>query len=293
MGLDINGTKFLLFVRERLGVSFKKTAMIGRQKMNLTGEALGANLEKFGVGGAMANEILAAADGYAEPFFEMLGADEISSFDASDYENATFVHDFNQPIPDEFKNKFTAVLDGGTLEHIFNFPLAIKNCMEMVAVGGHFLAITPTNNYLGHGFYQFSPELFFRIFNKENGYEMRKTIIFEDHERAPWFEVVDPDEINERVTLLNSMPSYLLIVAEKTADVPIFEKTPQQSDYSAMWNEAKNGAGDKTSHQTHGKPPAKILRLPRTAIEHLRQNFSIKYGNLTKRRRHFKRMDDV
>ena len=68
------------------------------------------------------------------------------------------------------KNKYTLVIDGGCLEHIFNFPVAIKNCMEMLQEGGHFIGITPANNLMGHGFYQFSPELYFRIFSKENGF---------------------------------------------------------------------------------------------------------------------------
>jgi 2-polyprenyl-3-methyl-5-hydroxy-6-metoxy-1,4-benzoquinol methylase len=53
------------------------------------------------------------------------------------------------------------VFDGGTLEHIFDYPTAIKNCMKMVKPGGHLLLTTPANNWFGHGFYQFSPELFY------------------------------------------------------------------------------------------------------------------------------------
>jgi hypothetical protein len=34
-------------------------------------------------------------------------------------------------------------------------------------------AVTPANNQMGHGFYQFSPELFFRVFSQENGYLLR------------------------------------------------------------------------------------------------------------------------
>jgi len=41
----------------------------------------------------------------------------------------------SQPIDTIHKNKYDLVFDGGTLEHVFNFPVAIKNCMEMVKVG--------------------------------------------------------------------------------------------------------------------------------------------------------------
>ena len=92
------------------------------------------------------------------------------SIDASAYENATMVHDMNLPVGDELKQKFSVVIDGGTLEHVFNFPTAIRNCMEMLKVGGHFFAHTMANNFMGHGFYQFSPELFYRVFSPENGF---------------------------------------------------------------------------------------------------------------------------
>ncbi len=292
MGLDSNGTKFLLYAHSRQGVSFENMAMIGRQTLNLTAEQLQNNLQKFSIKESNADDILKAADGYSEPFIKVLDADEITSFDASDYENATEVHDFNQPIPERFKNKFSAVLDGGTLEHIFNFPTAIKNCMQMVKVGGHFLAITPTNNFLGHGFYQFSPELFFRIFNEQNGFKMRQTILFEDYPNSDWYEVTDPDAIKHRVLLTNSTPSYLLIIAEKIADVPIFEHTPQQSDYFAMWQSSKENNSSvmpKVADNRSNINP--ILRLPKSAFIHLRRRIGQRFGELATKSRYYKKLD--
>ena len=286
MGLDSNGTKFLLYAKARQGVSFENMAMIGRQTLNLTAEQLHNNLQKFGVQTANADEILNGADGYAEPFIKVLDADEITSFDASDYENATEVHDFNQPIPEQFKNKFSAVLDGGTLEHIFNFPTAIKNCMEMIKVGGHFLAITPTNNFLGHGFYQFSPELFFRIFNEQNGFKMLQAIVFEEYPNSDWFEVTDPDAIKHRVLLTNSMPSYLLIIAGKTADIPIFEKTPQQSDYFTMWKNSEENA--EIVHSGTKMNPFK--RMSKSAFIHFRQKFGKGFSQLENESRYYKKL---
>src|SRR5829696_795835 len=230
MGLDVNGTKFLLYAR-KMGVSFAETAMVGRQEMLADAKTLKANFNKFGVdlADAEVERIVSSGDGYAEPFLEQLGAKEIMSFDASDYENASVSHDFNQPIPAEFHNRFSVVLDGGTLEHVFNFPTAIKNCMQMLKVGGHFLAIAPTNNYTGHGFYQFSPELFFRVFTPQNGFEMQRMLIYEETLNCDWFDVPDPDTLKERVTLINEEPSLLLVIAKKVAEAEIFATTPQQS----------------------------------------------------------------
>jgi hypothetical protein len=67
---------------------------------------------------------------FCEPYLiALLGADEIISIDASGYENATIIHDMNEPAED-LAEQFDLVIDGGSLEHIFNFPVAILNVMR-------------------------------------------------------------------------------------------------------------------------------------------------------------------
>lgn len=75
------------------------------------------------------------ADGYCEEFLRQVGARDITSIDASGYERASIVHDMNLPIGSELRRRFSVLIDGGTLEHIFNFPVAIRNCMEMLDNG--------------------------------------------------------------------------------------------------------------------------------------------------------------
>ncbi|GHV03646.1 hypothetical protein AGMMS50229_03290 [Campylobacterota bacterium] len=43
--------------------------------------------------------------------------------------------------------------------------------MELVKTGGHLILGTPIDNYYGHGFYQFSPELFFSLLDRDNGFD--------------------------------------------------------------------------------------------------------------------------
>ncbi|BAY33460.1 hypothetical protein NIES2107_53560 [Nostoc carneum NIES-2107] len=237
MGLDSNGIKFLLYTKS-LGVDFLETATIGRQYLYIEPSGFKDILSSFNyqVDDKNLEIIFKENDGYAETFFRYIGADITDSFDYSNYEGATHIHDMNLAIPDIYKDKYNVVIDGGALEHIFNFPVAIKNCMEMIKVGGYYLGITPGNNFMGHGFYQFSPELLFRIFTKENGYEVVKLIVFETSS-PQWFSVQDPYELKERVTLENQFPLYILVIAKKVSSVEIFKNTPQQSDYSLIWNE--------------------------------------------------------
>lgn len=159
MGLNISIAKYLLLVKQRFDVNYEKTAMLGRQYMYLSeAEYRGGALEKV-----FSYEDVKQVDGYAETMFQALGAKEIVSYDYSDYEGATYLHDMNVPISDMHKEKYNVVFDGGTLEHVLHYLIALHNAMEMVKIGGNLILTTPSNNYNGHGFYQFSPDLFFSI----------------------------------------------------------------------------------------------------------------------------------
>jgi hypothetical protein len=261
MGIDANGSRFLLYA-QRAGVDFTRTLMIGRQGLHLTANRLAANFAEFGrrMDDIEAKQLLEAANGYAEPFFQQLGAAEVDSLDASDYEGAMHVHDLNTPVADELKGRFSTVLDGGSLEHVFNFPVAVQSCMEMVAVGGHYLGITPTSNFSGHGFYQFSPELFYRILTAENGFTVERMLLYEDRPASSWYEVPDPLILHRRVTFTNPNRSYLAFIARKLAAVPLFTRWPQQSDYAAAW------ASESRTRRVRPSIVARILRTPAQGI---------------------------
>lgn len=257
MGINIEAARFLIFAKFT-GVDFTATAMIGRQRLHLAQREFHELWISCGgrASGASEAEIGDGAVGYSESFFKFLGANAVHSFDYSNYENPTYIHDMNEPIPENFKHSYSAVLDGGSLEHIFNFPRAIKNCMEMVKEGGHYLAITPANNFFGHGFYQFSPELYFAVLSEENGFQIEKIIAYEETAKPTWYLVKDPRVVAERVTLKNSLPVYLLIIAKKTARKAIFERVPLQSDYVARWSQ------NKVAIQNNGTAKPEIRPLP-------------------------------
>lgn len=254
MGLDVNGVKFLLHAHA-LGVDFTRTAMIGRQGLHLTADQLRKQLACFGHANAAARarELLMRCQGYAEELLRHLGGEDVDSFDYSDFEGSNCLHDFNLPLPEKWKNTYTVVLDGGSLEHVFHFPTAIKNCMEMLQVGGCFLGITPANNFLGHGFYQFSPELFYRIFDRAHGFEIRQLIACETHSHSRWYAVANPKTIGRRVTLTNTRPTYLLVLAQKVAERPLFAQTPNQSVYVHAWDGQIRAPGQHRQRRTRKK----------------------------------------
>jgi hypothetical protein len=236
MGIDHNGLRFLL-TAWKSGVSFRQTATIGRQELHASDVVLAAALKEVGLPGTIefARGLRAEGDGYAEPLLRLLGAGQVTSFDASSYEGATSTHDFNCPIDRALEGEFTVVIDAGSLEHIYNFPVAIGNCMRLISEGGHFLSITPANNQMGHGFYQFSPDLYYRIFCAGNGFQMERCFAFEDVPGAVWYEVADPATVKGRVGTTNALSLSLMIRAKRIAPAAGIRVTPQQSDYSALW----------------------------------------------------------
>jgi hypothetical protein len=241
MGVEYYTTRFLLQARAR-GVNFGRVLTIGRQNLLITPRDLEKLAHEFNfIPADLTNTEPKSSLTYVEPLLtNLLKATATESLDHSKYEGATHIHDLNQPLAPEFRARYDTILEAGSLEHIFNFPIAIKNLMEAVRVGGTIFIQTPANNYFGHGFYQFSPELFYRIFTAENGFEIERVEVFEHlypcHPFATQTHcVADPAKIGKRVQLVNNRPTLLLVETRRVAEKPIFAITPQQSDYVPMW----------------------------------------------------------
>lgn len=268
MGIDIHTARFLL-ARRREGARFERCVTLGRQHSFLSNQETRNLLREFGLAPKeFPNLFPAEYPRYSEPFWEMLGAKALDTIDASDFEGATRVHDMNQPVPEAWREAHDVVCDIGTLEHVFNFPVAIRNCLEMVKLGGHFFAATPANNYFGHGFYQFSPELFFRVLSPVNGFQMQHCVAVEYGVRRRWFAVTDPEAIRARVTLINAAPVILFVWAKRVENVPLFRSSQQQSDYASAWA----ASATPGTAAAKGNPISEWqLRLQRALIEKVPQ----------------------
>jgi hypothetical protein len=130
----------------------------------------------------------------------------------------------------------------------------------MLKVGGTLFIANPANNLCGHGFYQFSPELMFRLFTPANGFELKRVALEEADfavvELKPIrrvYEVLDPLAVGNRVCLRSNRVAMMMVEARKTSNVPLFETPPQQSDYTTLWNQ-------KTSNPAHRTLIERLLR---------------------------------
>lgn len=238
MGLNINGARFLLAEKKR-GISLGRLLTLGRQEVYMTNREYDHVLKEVNVKKNI--------ETFGDDFFLGLGASSLEIMDASDYEGADIIHDLNEPISADLTSRYDTVIDGGTLEHVFHFPNSIRTCMELVKPGGQLILITPWHNYPGHGFYQFSPELFYSILSSQNGYNIERMMIVSD---GHWYEIRNPSEIKQRIEISCNAPIDLHISAKRIGSGEIFAIWPQQSDYSVAWKEGSYGVKKQAGLET-------------------------------------------
>jgi len=141
LGIIYRQAKMLLDAHHS-GIPMDHLLMIGHQSLLLHPSELRA--VRRVCPGALANYKWGE---YADRFFkECLGVSHVNTLDYSSYEGADILHDLNQPVPANLKGRFDVVVEGGSLEHVFHFPIAIANLMQMTKVGGTIFASTVSNN---------------------------------------------------------------------------------------------------------------------------------------------------
>jgi SAM-dependent methyltransferase len=244
MGIDLHNLALLGHAQDR-GASFARTIGIGRQALFIEAADLERHRALRGLPALVEPTIQPGRARYFEPLMQQwFAATTVDSVDASPYEEASLLHDMNLPWPPEQAGlgSYDAVLDFGCLEHVFDFPVAWRNCVSLCRIGGHILHSLPANNLSGHGFYQFSPELFFNLYQAKNGFELVGLWFAQKADPKHWWKVADPAAVKRRVTLRNAHEVYMLVLAKKLAEVGPMP-APQQSDYAQQeWLKAADAA---------------------------------------------------
>jgi SAM-dependent methyltransferase len=269
MGIIRSNAAFYLDARAR-GVDFTRTLTLGRQRLYISREELEELAERYRPD--LCDRVVDLQ--YGEPADEFLkrflDVRDLRALDQSAYEGAALTHDLNLPLPDALQEQFDVVIDSGTLEHVFNVPVALASCMRLVRRGGALFLASPANNLCGHGFYQFSPELFFRLFKDANGFALTRIVLVthpfpgaELSARQTWYDVADPAEIGMRVPLMTPTPAFLMLEAQRVEIRPVLTGAPQQSDYVARWQRADGStAGHRVPRTARGVLRSTFKRLP-------------------------------
>jgi hypothetical protein len=219
VGIDVHVLNFIRYAekQQRLG----SVATMGRQGLHITKAKLRSIFPSAPNYGLYCEELL----------IDLLGATKVESFDNSDYEQATYVADMNHPI--EGAGTYDTVLDAGTLEHIYNVAQALKNVSTMCAEGGQILHVLPANNQCGHGFWQFTPELFYSLYSQANGYSETTVFLASFDDEAHWYEVEAPSN-GRRINIMSVGPLYVLCRTRRGSHIS--HDCVQQSDYVYAWD---------------------------------------------------------
>lgn len=232
MGIDVHGLNFLCYAK-KFG-NFKKTITIGRQ---------GLHLNKLNPIDSISSIREYRNDRYCERLLlDCFKSDTIDSIDVSSYEDASIIHDMNIPLPSNIHSRYDTVIDGGCLEHIYNINQALKNCSLLCNPGGQIIHMLPANNCCGHGLWQFSPELFFSLYSKQNGYQDTEVFLADLSNLIKWFKIIPPSN-GRRVSALSSTKLYVL-VRTVLSGVDFSHDRVQQSDYIHIWTTSSKNLSD-------------------------------------------------
>jgi hypothetical protein len=184
MGLAAGALPFIL--QEGAGLPWCGAALtLGRQDVGFGTHTLTQAAERHRYGLRTVDDHSEAAPLSDRQLFHRLGFDSLCVMDVNAYEGADVLLDLNaRELPAEHLGRFDLVLDGGTLEHVFDVAQALRNLCRLVRVGGRILHISPMSNCADHGFYSFSPTLF-QDFYAANAFEIRRIATVRLDERGP------------------------------------------------------------------------------------------------------------
>lgn len=175
-------------------------------------------------------------DSHSEFIWKYFKCNKIESVDFSDYEKPTFTHDMNVKIDNKYHNTFDVIYDGWSTEHVFNVPIAFSNYMSMLKKWGTYIWVLPWNNLCNHGFYQFSPDFFYRLFSLENWF---KTKVFVKIKNK-WYLIKDlkdfPYPVHFNLSFWKKEANLFIVAKKINNNKKIF--TPYQTIYSShLWED--------------------------------------------------------
>lgn len=275
MGIDLTGLRALSFANRVYEFNFQNTVTLGRHEIHFWKQEFDAVRKNLPF---KYDEALAVGS-YCEPLLRALGADDVVSIDASAFEGASLVHDFNLAVSDDLHERFDTYLDFGSIEHIFNVAQVVDNIKNLVKIGGHILIATNANGFPAHGLYQYSPEFFYSVFSERNGFEDTAVFLVQPSRLKNWHLIKQPLALKRRNEIPFEKQSVVLVFSRKVRRVA--KITVQQSDYDTAWTNF--AAGDWTKWDKATIPGWKSI-LHRLASPFIFRNASYHYKSLLARR---------
>ncbi len=175
--------------------------------------------------------------------FLSMGFNGIDSIDYSDFEQCAITHDLNTNVPENLYNKYDLIFDGGSTEHIFNVPKALENYNKMLKIGGRIIHALPSNGLVDHGFYMFSPTLFWDYY-LANSWDIKEALFIrhpKDADKGLWdIYCYSPHCLDMLSYLGLDKSKYAIYFVVKKTDKSTFNAPVQQGFYLEAWNGISN-----------------------------------------------------
>ncbi len=220
--------------------------MIGKQKILIDTYSLENLMDEFQIN--FDRNLLRKMRGGEIDSVELLKlfSEEVHALDYSGYEGADIIFDLNsESTPSELVNRFEMVIDGGTLEHVFNVKNAINHMNRFLKKDGIIYHMVPANGWMGHGFYNFSPSFFEDAYGPQSGFRLEKLNFCSwswKNDESPKFFVSQDCRFFQTTKEMDSylynctgdMKTTLLCVAQKM-DSEIFSWCPMQRMYRRIY----------------------------------------------------------
>jgi len=166
--------------------------------------------------------------------FRLLGVPRVMALDHSGYEGAEIIHDLTKPIPPELRNTADLIVDGSTLDNVFDPATVIRNFAEMLRPGGRLLTANMYSNH--HVPYVMLPPLWFLDYFVANGFADCKVYILVSTTPYNAF-TIDMDALLDPARSVSAFVSPhemgTLVLAEKAGHSTAHIKPTQQHYRSA------------------------------------------------------------
>lgn len=168
-------------------------------------------------------------------FFGLFGF-AAQSCDYQAHDGADFALDLNVRPEGQDREDFDLVLDGGTMEHVFDTASVLQNIHSLLKPGGCVVHINPVNNAAEHGFYQFSPTFYWDYYTANN-YEIleSKLILRKAEGGLPTFSDYTPEiTACSKRDGINRGSAMIFFAARKKPD-STFGVAPTQGVYAHIY----------------------------------------------------------
>jgi hypothetical protein len=168
--------------------------------------------------------------------FRSLGNSRVLAVDVNPYEGAEIIHNLNDPIPNLLRETADFIVDGSTLDNVFDPAMAIRNFAALLRPGGRLLAINAWNTR--EGSYTACSAAWYFDFFVTNGFADCKVYICVSAGRRSNVYWLDPDfmgsvEARVRPPIFACWwrKPFTLVLAEKAASARSVFVSPTQGHY--------------------------------------------------------------